>query len=74
VEKLVGPSFFAATNRTKLTIILFLNRYRKKFEPIQAFIIWVWVPGSEIRKKALFRIRDPGVKDAPIPDADPQHW
>jgi hypothetical protein len=30
--------------------------------------IWVWDPGSEIRKN-LFRIPDPGVKKAP----DPQH-
>ncbi len=35
-------------------------------------IIWVWDPGSGIRDpgfgKNLFRIRDPGVKKAPIPD------
>jgi hypothetical protein len=33
-------------------------------------IIWVWDPGSG---KNLFRIPDPGVKKAPIPDLDPQH-
>jgi hypothetical protein len=29
--------------------------------------IWVWDPGSQIRKKNLFRIPDPGVKKAPDP-------
>jgi hypothetical protein len=29
--------------------------------------IWVWDPGSGIRKKNLFRIPDPGVKKTPDP-------
>ncbi len=32
--KICHPSFFVATNITKLKIILFLNRLRQKFEPI----------------------------------------
>jgi hypothetical protein len=68
--KISWSTFFVATNMTKVTIISFMNRYRNKIEPIQALIIWVWVPGSEIRENP---IPDPGVKKAPIPDADPQH-
>jgi hypothetical protein len=34
--------------------------------------IWVWDPGSEIRK-TLFQIPDPGSKRHRIPDPDPQH-
>ncbi len=33
--------------------------------------IWVWDPGSG---KNLFRIPDQGVKKAPDPGTDPQHW
>jgi hypothetical protein len=54
--------FYVATNFTKLKIILVLKCRRKKFGPnfIKLFTqkivtklskIWVWYPGSEIRKK-----------------------
>jgi hypothetical protein len=43
-------NFFVATNIIKLKII-FLNRLRKKFEPVHKGLC-VWDPVSEIRKKS----------------------
>ncbi len=78
-KKFVVITFYAATNFTKLQIILVFECWRKKFGPIfkelyvelftqkidtQLSKIWVWDPGSG---KNLFRIPDPGVKKAPDP-------
>jgi hypothetical protein len=45
----------------------FLKKYRTFYPKKSLSKIWVWDPGSEIRKKNLFRIPDPGVKKAPDP-------
>jgi hypothetical protein len=72
-ERISCPTFFVATNITKLKIILFLSRKKKKlwanlqrilelFTPkniIKLSIIWVWDPGSG---KTLFQIQVPGSK------------
>jgi hypothetical protein len=76
-KKFFVITFYAATNFTKLQIILVLDCWRKKFGPIFTTIelftpkivtklskIWVWDPGSG---KNLFRIPDPGVTKAPDP-------
>ncbi len=74
-KKLVVIPFFVATNFTKLSIILFLKCWRKKFGPIFKELLnflpkklslsfQVWDPGSG---KNLFPFPDPGVKKAPDP-------
>ncbi len=81
-KKICCPTLFVATKITKLKIILFLSMWRKSlalftknyktFYPknvIKLAKIWVWDPGSEIRKN-LFCIPDPGAKKAP----DPGSW
>jgi hypothetical protein len=81
-KKLVALPFFVATNITKLKLSLFLNWWRKKFEPLYkelrnflpkklSLSSQKYGLGSGIRIK-LFRIPDSGVKKAP--DTDPKHW
>ncbi len=70
--------FIVATNFTKLKIILFLKCWRKNLGTIfKESSLSSLKYGFRIRDpgygKNLFRIPDPGVKEALIPDADPQH-
>jgi hypothetical protein len=80
-EKNLLPYLFCSHKIHKIENNFFFEMMKKKFgqfsKNYRTFTqktvtklskIWVWDPGSEIRKK-LFRIPDPGVKKAP----DPQH-
>jgi hypothetical protein len=59
-EKICRSTFIVAKNMTKLTIILFLYRYRKEFEPIHKKLLY-FLPKILSRSSQIYRsgIRDP---------------
>jgi hypothetical protein len=76
-KKFVIILIFVVTNFTKLNFVIFEMLKKKIWANIQRIVevftqkifnmlsnIWVWDPGSEIRKKPN---PDPGVKKAPDP-------